>query len=137
MQIAIAIVKANCYSGVMKLIEYVKGRGSQRDLADKLGITPVLISQWANVLRPVPPERCVEIERATGGEVSRKDLRPDDWYKIWPELAAAPASGRPTDPASDSGRSGRQPPSTNNIFDSVPDHSVVLPASYQPSDSKP
>lgn len=124
MQIAIARVKANCYSEVMKLIEYVKGRGSQRDLADKIGITPVLISQWANALRPVPPERCVEIERATGGEVSRKDLRPDDWYKIWPELEAA-ATRRATDPAPDPGHAGRQPPTTNRIFDTVPDHAAV------------
>lgn len=70
----------------MRLIEYVKGRGSQRELADKIGITPVLISQWANAARPVPPERCVEIERATNGAVTRKDLRPADWHKIWPEL---------------------------------------------------
>ena len=114
MQIAIARVKANCYSEVMKLIEYVKGRGSQRDLADKIGITPVLISQWANALRPVPPERCVEIERATGGEVSRKDLRPEDWHKIWPELVAV-----------DPGHAGRQPPSTNAIFDTVPARAAV------------
>ncbi len=114
MQIAIARVKANCYSEVMKLIEYVKGRGSQRDLADKIGITPVLISQWANALRPVPPERCVEIERATGGEVSRKDLRPADWHKIWPELVAV-----------DSGRAGRQLPTTNAIFDTVPLRAAV------------
>ena len=101
----------------MKLIEYVKSRGSQRDLADKLGITPVLISQWANELRPVPPERCVEIERATAGKVSRKDLRPEDWHKIWPELAAAP--GRATDPVPVPGHAGRQPPTTNAIFDTV------------------
>jgi DNA-binding transcriptional regulator YdaS (Cro superfamily) len=29
----------------------------------------------------------VPIERATLGEVSRRDLRPDDWHEIWPELA--------------------------------------------------
>lgn len=121
----------------MKLIEYVKGRGSQRNLADKIGITPVLISQWANALRPVPPERCVEIERVTEGEVSRKDLRPDDWHKIWPELVATPTSRRAADPTLDSGHGGRRPPSTNSIYDTVPDRSVVLPASYQQSDSKP
>lgn len=26
------------------------------------------------------------IEELTGGEVSRKDMRPDDWRDIWPEL---------------------------------------------------
>ena len=120
----------------MKLIEYVKGRGSQRNLADKIGITPVLISQWANALRPVPPERCVEIERVTEGEVSRKDLRPDDWHKIWPELVAAPTPRRAADSTLDPGHGGRQPPSTNSIFDSVPDRSVVLPSNPPSTEAK-
>lgn len=30
---------------------------------------------------------CVAIERATGGAVTRKDLRPNDWQDIWPELS--------------------------------------------------
>ena len=136
MQIAIARVKANCYSEVMKLIEYVKSHGSQRGLADKIGITPVLISQWANELRPVPPERCVEIERATHGHVSRKDLRPKDWHKIWPELANAPAPRRATDPAPAPGHAGRQPPSPTNILDTVPRHCVVLPANPPSTEEK-
>ncbi|WP_343728505.1 Cro/CI family transcriptional regulator [Duganella sp.] len=74
----------------MKLIDYVQGRGARSALAKKLNLTPVLISQWANETRPVPPERCVEIEVATDGEVSRRDLRPDDWWRIWPELTAKP-----------------------------------------------
>ena len=32
------------------------------------------------------PNRCVAIERATNGQVTRKDLRPHDWKDIWPEL---------------------------------------------------
>lgn len=71
----------------MKLLDYVKTRATQRELATKLGITPVLINQWANGKRPIPPERCVAIERATDGEVTRPELRPDDWESIWPELA--------------------------------------------------
>lgn len=70
----------------MNLLDYVKTRATQRELATKLAITPVLINQWANAKRPVPPERCVEIERATNGEVTRPELRPDDWQRIWPEL---------------------------------------------------
>lgn len=71
----------------MNLLDYVKTRATQRELATKLAITPVLINQWANQKRPIPPERCVEIERATDGEVTRPELRPDDWQRIWPELA--------------------------------------------------
>lgn len=29
----------------------------------------------------------VAIERESRGAVTRKDLRPDDWHEIWPELA--------------------------------------------------
>jgi len=75
----------------MNLLQYVKTQATQRELATKLAITPVLINQWANGKRPIPPERCVEIERATAGEVTRRDLRPDDWMRIWPELADQPS----------------------------------------------
>jgi DNA-binding transcriptional regulator YdaS (Cro superfamily) len=34
------------------------------------------------------PETCVAAERESAGSVTRKDLRPDDWQKIWPELEA-------------------------------------------------
>lgn len=66
--------------------------GSQLALAKALGVTPVTVNQWvrpngANSSRPVPPKQCVRIEVLTAGRVSRRDLRPDDWQDIWPELA--------------------------------------------------
>ena len=47
--------------------------------------TQGLISQWESGDVVIPAERAVEIERATGGEVSRSDLRPD----LWPNAEAA------------------------------------------------
>lgn len=44
-----------------------------------------MLSQWASGARPIPVERCYAIERASGGKVTRRDLR-DDWQEIWPEL---------------------------------------------------
>ncbi|WP_230676324.1 transcriptional regulator [Burkholderia gladioli] len=35
---------------------------------------------------PISPARCIRIERATGGAVTRCDLRPMDWRDIWPEF---------------------------------------------------
>ncbi|GAA4419874.1 transcriptional regulator [Acidovorax lacteus] len=68
-------------------------RGSQADLARALGVTQSLPSAWAAIdpkkRRPVPVRYCIAIERATDGAVTRRDLRPDDWHLIWPELAAA------------------------------------------------
>ncbi|KAB0489661.1 transcriptional regulator [Pseudomonas vancouverensis] len=34
-------------------------------------------------------EIAARTESATGGKVTRKDLRPDDWQQIWPELSGA------------------------------------------------
>lgn len=53
-----------------------------------IGVTQTQISHWANKKRPVPVQWATAIERATNGAVSRKDLRPDDWQRIWPELCA-------------------------------------------------
>ena len=33
------------------------------------------------------PALCVSIEKATDGSVTRRDLRPDDWFLIWPEIS--------------------------------------------------
>lgn len=66
----------------MKLNAYLEKPGSctAADLAKKIGVSPVLVSQWRTESRPVPVERCPAIDRATGGEVRCEDLRPDvDW----------------------------------------------------------
>ena len=49
------------------------------------------IRQWQHGYadRIPSPENCVAIERATSGAVTRRDLRPDDWHRIWPELVTA------------------------------------------------
>jgi DNA-binding transcriptional regulator YdaS (Cro superfamily) len=70
----------------MKLSDYLSTHGSQTELARAIGAQPQLVWQWSTGVRPVPIERCVPIERATNGAVTRIDLRPDDWRDIWPEL---------------------------------------------------
>lgn len=49
--------------------------GNQTKLAEALGVSPMAVTQWKR--RGVPAERCVPIEEATSGEVTRYDLRPD------------------------------------------------------------
>jgi DNA-binding transcriptional regulator YdaS (Cro superfamily) len=61
--------------------------GSQTALAAVLGVSKGAVSQWKDEDRRVPAAHCVAIERATGGAVTRRELRPDDWQQIWPELA--------------------------------------------------
>lgn len=70
----------------MKLDQYCVSHGSKSDLAALLNVPSQLIYQWAKGIREVPVIRCTAIEQATNGEVTRKDLRPDDWHLIWPEL---------------------------------------------------
>ncbi|WP_197328971.1 transcriptional regulator [Ralstonia syzygii] len=71
----------------MKLKDYLGVRGRQAALASATGLAPAYIWQISNGLRPAPIEHCAAIERATDCAVSRRDLRPDDWMLIWPELA--------------------------------------------------
>jgi DNA-binding transcriptional regulator YdaS (Cro superfamily) len=64
----------------MTLSEYLRPRGSTRDLALRLGVAPQLVTQWSTGSRQVPAERCPVIERLTGGQVTCEELRPDvEW----------------------------------------------------------
>ena len=47
--------------------------GGTKELARRIGITPQAVSQW----KRCPAQRAIDVERATGGEVRRQDLRPD------------------------------------------------------------
>lgn len=77
----------------MTLNEYIQSRrGVASELARKLGVAPILIGQWARGQRPIPVPRCVAIESATKGVVTRKELRPDDWRDLWPELTSKAAA---------------------------------------------
>jgi DNA-binding transcriptional regulator YdaS (Cro superfamily) len=59
--------------------------GGLSSLAEEIGISSARLGNWR--ARGVPVEHCLAIERATKSQVTRKDLRPDDWENIWPELA--------------------------------------------------
>lgn len=64
----------------------IENAGSASELARKVGVTPQAICFWRDGLRKIPAEKCSAIELATNGVVTRRDLRPDDWRLIWPEL---------------------------------------------------
>lgn len=77
----------------MTLNEHLKnrGRGSVAELREAIGVkSDAQIRQWQHgyASRLPGPAYCVAIEKATAGAVTRRDLRPDDWHLIWPELAA-------------------------------------------------
>lgn len=73
----------------MKLHEYInsRGRGSIAVIAKGINAPAPDVSRWASGVRPCPPWRCVAIEEFTQGDVTRQDLRPNDYKKHWPDLA--------------------------------------------------
>ena len=75
-------------NAIKRCIEAVGGR--QAELARRVGVTPGAVTQWVQGRRPIPPERCRAIEAATGGVVTRYELRPD-------VFGAAPAKGEEGD----------------------------------------
>lgn len=82
----------------MKLKDYLESleRGGAVRFAEELGVSKSYLSQLASGAAPVSPARCVDIERLTGGKVTRKDLR-EDWASIWPELIDSGKRRRSTD----------------------------------------
>lgn len=59
---------------------------SNIDFAKSIGVTTGMISQWLSGHRPISPEKCVLIMKKTNGMVTRQELRPNDYWLIWPDL---------------------------------------------------
>ena len=81
-------------------IDAVKGVGK---LAEAIGVGQSVVSNW-RARDSVPAEHCAAIEQATKGAVRRWDLRPDDWFRIWPELKRL--KGAPPVPTNDETKEG-------------------------------
>ena len=75
----------------MKLKKWVEAeRGRMTALANTIGVVPSLVSMWVNEDRRVPAEWCLEIERATDGQVRAEELRPDlNWTRATHKKAGA------------------------------------------------
>lgn len=65
----------------MKFCDWVREqRGRSLAIAQAVGVTPPVVSDWVTGKKKIPVERCILIERATRGAVRCEDLRPDvDW----------------------------------------------------------
>jgi len=78
----------------MDLKTYISGeRGRSAALAERLRVSRSYLSQLAYGKAPLSPERCVDIWRETDGLVTRQELRPNDWQRIWPELVMPSPGG--------------------------------------------
>jgi len=67
--------------------------------ATRCGTSVAHLRNVAYGYRTAGEKLCVRIEKETGGKVTRKDLYPDDWAEIWPELKEA-SHARPVCPYS-------------------------------------
>lgn len=65
--------------------------GGQAKLARMLGVSQPNVWHWLHKSERVPGEYVLKIEEATGGRVSRHDLRPDLYPKTMTETRPAPA----------------------------------------------
>lgn len=63
-----------------------RGRGTA--LAKHLGVQPPVVAAWISGKRPVPIGHGAAIEQFTDGAVTRQQMFPADWQRIWPELLA-------------------------------------------------
>lgn len=75
--------------GMSEIQAAVETAGSQAALAQMVGVTQATVGEWVSGRRPVPRERCHEIERATNGAAVCERLRPDlAWLRVkdkaWP-----------------------------------------------------
>ena len=80
----------------MKLIDYLRpfDRPARDAFAMRCGTTLGHMTNVAYGYTPCAPELAVSIEQESGRAVTRPELRPDDWQRIWPELigTAAPVA---------------------------------------------
>jgi TorA maturation chaperone TorD len=65
--------------------------GGQAKLARLLGVSQPNVWHWLHKSERVPGEYVLKIEQATGGQVSRHDLRPDLYPRNMTNLSEAPA----------------------------------------------
>jgi DNA-binding transcriptional regulator YdaS (Cro superfamily) len=70
-----------------KLLQYLNSLPAEdRDLfAGRCGTSLSYLRKAVSLGQTLGPALCVSIERASGGNVRRADLR-SDWPLIWPEL---------------------------------------------------
>lgn len=73
----------------MNLADYLsQKRGRQAALAKAINAYAPDVSRWADGKRQIPFEHGAAIEAATGGLVTRKEMFPGDWERLWPELVS-------------------------------------------------
>lgn len=74
----------------LALLKACEIAGSKAALAAALGVSAQRVDNWINRDRTIPAEFCTAIEKQFG--VLRRDLRPNDYWLVWPDLPQQEAS---------------------------------------------
>lgn len=63
--------------------------GGQAEFAKQICVTHTYLSQLSGLQdgRVPSPSLCLTIENASEGKVTRQEMRPLDFWKIWPDLS--------------------------------------------------
>jgi DNA-binding transcriptional regulator YdaS (Cro superfamily) len=69
-----------------------RGRGAA--LAAVLRVPPSFVTKMGNGEKSIPIEHMAAIEAFTGGAVTRQDMYPSGWQRIWPELSTPDANSK-------------------------------------------
>lgn len=75
-----------CMSEALK--QAIAEAGGQTALARLLNVDQAHVWYWLHKAKRIPVERAIQIEQATGGKVTRHDLRPDIFPPPHPDEAA-------------------------------------------------
>lgn len=73
----------------------IDAAGGPSKLAAGLGVTAQAVCFWRDGKRRLPFDHGPAIERLAGGVVTRQQLFPNDWRRVWPELAQTSPTGGP------------------------------------------
>lgn len=68
------------------LLDWLKTAGDEA--VKRTGTTRAYLRQIGYGNKTATPIVATSVERETDQKITRKDLRPDDWNLIWPELLA-------------------------------------------------
>ena len=61
----------------------------QDALASEAGTSIGYLRKAISIKQQLSPAVCVRLEQLSENAIRRWDLRPDDWWEIWPELIRA------------------------------------------------
>lgn len=75
----------------MELRQYLNGMAfdEQADFSKRCKTSVGYLRKAISTNQSLGPALCVSIERESGRQVTRQELRPNDWESLWPELAKA------------------------------------------------